>query len=73
MCMVPNCGKVYRSKSSYRKHMDTHTEEEKTLVTGRSDGRRKKAGDIECESYICKYNGCNKVFHTKHVSLKWIC
>ncbi len=73
VCLVPSCGKVYRSKSSFRKHMDTHTDEEKALITGKTDGRRKKRVDMECESFICKYNGCNKIFQTKHVLLKGFC
>ena len=68
VCLVPNCGKVYRSKNSFRKHMDSHTDEEKALLTVKTDGRKKRT-DMECESYICKYNGCNKVFQTKHVRL----
>lgn len=72
MCTVPKCGKACRSKSSWRKHLETHTEEERAMILpshfdGDSTEKRKKAGEAEYESYLCKFEGCNKPFHTKQV------
>lgn len=72
VCTVPKCGKMYRSKNSWRKHLETHTEEERAMILpshydGDSGEKRKKVGDAEFESYLCKFEGCTKVFNTKQV------
>lgn len=34
---------------------------------GDSAEKRKKAGEAEYESYLCRFEGCNKSYNTKQV------
>lgn len=72
LCTVPKCGRAFRTKNSLRKHLETHTEEERAMILsnhydGDSAEKRKKAGEAEYESYLCRFEGCNKSYNTKQV------
>lgn len=72
LCTVPKCGRAFRTKNSLRKHLETHTEEERAMILsnhydGDSAEKRKKAGEAEYESYLCRFeDATNRIIRNRY-------